>query len=207
MYVGRKHVNRQRDRHNYYAHTNQAVNPRCSCTSWVNCTWYTFAYKRMYGGHLRRVSKCIDVPRDPWSGRRSKVLFHKPQSHSHLIDDRVVVGDSLIIHCPSSVEELQLAGLCHQLSYLGTDTNSANHSYVFRHHIHCVCLRGQHRYLIILIASAVSLEHQYTAQLMVHTYSIFCGIVLLIPPYHKECHLDPVEGPARVALELLYDCV
>ena len=174
------------------------INLLCACTLRVYCTRYTFAYKTMYGGHLRRVSKCIDVPRNPWSGRRSKVLFHKSQSHSHLVNDRVVVGDSLIIHCPSSIEELQLAGLCHQLSYLGTDTNSANHSYV-----HCACLHGQ----LMFIASAVSPEHLYTAQLMAHTYSVFCGIVLLIPPSHKECHLDPVEGPARVALELLYDCV
>ena len=74
----------------------------------------------MYGGHLRRVTKWINMPPDSRASRRSEIFLHKSKSDWHLVYDGIVVCGSFIIHAPSSIDELQLAGLCHQLTYLHT---------------------------------------------------------------------------------------
>ena len=58
------------------------------------------------------------MPPNARSGRGAKVLLHKPQAKGHLIDDGIVVCAGLVVHAPSSIDELQLVGLCHQLPHL-----------------------------------------------------------------------------------------
>ena len=72
----------------------------------------------MYGGHFCGMSERIDVPADSRSSGGSKVLLHESQPNGHLVDDGVVVRGCLIVHTPSSINELQLMGLCHQFTDL-----------------------------------------------------------------------------------------
>ena len=58
------------------------------------------------------------MPPDAGPGGGSKVLLHKSESNGHLVYDGIVVSAGLIVHAPTSVDELQLVRLCHQLLHL-----------------------------------------------------------------------------------------
>ena len=77
----------------------------------------TRTYLSKDGRLLGRVAEGVDVPGHTGSGVRSKGLFHKLETESHLVDDGVVVGGGLVVHAPASVDKLKLL-VGHQFLHL-----------------------------------------------------------------------------------------
>ena len=131
--------------------------------------WYSGlrTYHSKYGSLLCWVAKGVDVPSYTRSGVLSKVVFHKLESESHLVDDGIVVGGSLIVHAPASIDKFQLLVL-HQFLHL------------------CLCLRMLFVYLYVFVC-CVCLLHVWWKRLWLS--------YLYIARYY--CHILQVQRYMR----------